>query len=438
MTVFNKQPLIWERNPDLDQEIIFEDFAFMPNDECKLIWYLDPKVNPLDDKVWAISCYRKGIDYRYIKDMGYVMPALKVEYNPDIPKFNINIDQCYPPFWHLNKHCVLELDPLYQTDKKLWAVKFSPTFKKTEEWVWYGEISPEFDVQHNPELPEFNFDIDYQIPLHDICYEHIWYLSNKVDSRKIWAVKIVPSATVVGIKEMGEIEPILPTLDVIFISYNEPNADENWDRVLEKAPHAKRVDGVKGIFEAHKAAAELSTTDMFYVVDGDAYLTDKWTFDFQPGIFDRDCAFVWSSKNPINGLTYQNGGVKIFSKELLLGVKEWKTLDMFTGIMPKTKAQEEISCITTFNTDEFSTWRSAFRECVKLYTINQMSKLNIWLTKGKRKPFGEYAIQGANAGYQYAKEHVGNNDALTKINDYNWLREQFEISTMKNAELTPN
>jgi hypothetical protein len=36
--------------------------------------------------------------------MGYVMPALDIEYNPDIPKFKIDIDSSYPPFWHLDKH----------------------------------------------------------------------------------------------------------------------------------------------------------------------------------------------------------------------------------------------------------------------------------------------------------------------------------------------
>ena len=48
--------------------------------------------------------------------------------------------------------------------------------------------------------------------------------------------------------------------DVFFISYHEQYADENFDSLKEKAPLAKRVDGVKGIFNAHKRAAELSKT----------------------------------------------------------------------------------------------------------------------------------------------------------------------------------
>ena len=54
--------------------------------------------------------------------------------------------------------------------------------------------------------------------------------------------------------------------DVFFISYHEQYADENFEALLDKAPLAKRVDGIKGIFNAHKHAAELSKTKMFYVI----------------------------------------------------------------------------------------------------------------------------------------------------------------------------
>ena len=40
--------------------------------------------------------------------------------------------------------------------------------------------------------------------------------------------------------------------------------------------------------------------------------------------------------------------------------------DMTTSISPKFKLMQDVSNITAFNVDEFSTWRSAFRECCKL------------------------------------------------------------------------
>ena len=40
-----------------------------------------------------------------------------------------------------------------------------------------------------------------------------------------------------------------------------------------------RVSGVTGIHAAHLAAAKLSTTPMFWVVDGDAVIEDDFKFD---------------------------------------------------------------------------------------------------------------------------------------------------------------
>ena len=67
-----------------------------------------------------------------------------------------------------------------------------------------------------------------------------------------------------------------------------------------------------------------------------------------------------------------------------------------------------ISNITAFNVDEFSTWRSAFRECAKLAskTIDRQNeeetnaRLKTWTTGHTRK-FGEYAIPGAYDGMEF-------------------------------------
>ena len=236
---------------------------------------------------------------------------------------------------------------------------------------------------------------------------------------------------------MGVVTPIMPDcLDVFFISYNEPNAETNWKRVLEKAPWAKRINGVKGIFQAHYAAAEQSETDMFYVVDGDAYLVDNWKFNYQPGVFDRDCTYVWKSRNPVNGLCYGYGGVKLFCKKEFLKLKTWNTLDMTTGLISKLCFMQKISNITAFNTDEFSTWKSAFRECVKLKynavkepkNSEHVKRLAKWKTanwkKKKKPPFSQYATDGAIHADQYFQAHSTHEDLL-KINDMDWLRQEF-------------
>jgi len=289
--------------------------------------------------------------------------------------------------------------------------------------------------EKNPDIdPLIVFEDDpyqaYSPTLVDCSYELVWYIDPRFNPTKdrIWIRRCYPAKIKsLGVKYMGYLVPsINDRLDVIFISYNEPNAEDNWKKVLARAPWAQRIHGVAGIFNAHKAAAKLSKTDMFFVVDGDADLADDWNFDFQPSIFDRNCAYVWASRNPVNDLIYGYGGVKLFPKSILMKKRKWNTLDMFTGLMKEIKVNDAISCTTNFNSDEFSTWRSAFRECVKLYTTSQMTKLTAWLESDITKPFGKYAVDGARAGYEYAKKNKDNQENLLKINDYDWLSNYFE------------
>jgi len=71
-------------------------------------------------------------------------------------------------------------------------------------------------------------------------------------------------------------------LDVIQISYDEAEADENFAILQYYAPHAKRVQGVKGIFNAHQAAAKIAETSHFYVIDADAIIEEDFNFKFKP------------------------------------------------------------------------------------------------------------------------------------------------------------
>ena len=222
-------------------------------------------------------------------------------------------------------------------------------------------------IELNDDLPlVFDFP-NYAIPEWDRIYDHIWYLDAAFNAQdKIWVWRINATDTCQGTKDMGYISPNLSKiLDVIFISYHETNAEQNWQRLLTKAPDAKRVDGVTGILEAHQAAAAMATTDMFYVVDGDAFLLDDFAFNFVPNIFDRDCVHVYHSVNPINKLSYGYGGVKIFPTKALLNSTTANT-DITTSVSTKLKVIDQTSNITAFNTDAFSAWRSGFRECAKL------------------------------------------------------------------------
>jgi len=220
--------------------------------------------------------------------------------------------------------------------------------------------------------------------------------------------------------------------DVVFISYNEPNADENYKKLTGICTRAKRIHGVKGIHNAHIKAASICNTDMIWIVDGDAIIEDNFSFNTVMSSYDIDCVHVWKSINPINNLEYGNGGVKLLPRQLTLDMNI-NTSDMTTSISKKFKAMDTVSNTNSFNTDEFATWRSAFRECCKLssrsierqYEEETKLRLDTWCSVGAEKPFGTYAIEGAQAGRQYGETNKNNSEALNKINDFDWLQEQF-------------
>jgi len=211
--------------------------------------------------------------------------------------------------------------------------------------------------------------------------------------------------------------------DIVFISYNEPDADENFANLKERFPRAKRIDGVKGIHQAHIAAAKKCFTRMFWVVDGDAVILNDFNFDYKVPDDELDIVHVWRSLNPINNLSYGYGGVKLLPKQLTVNM-DTTTTDMTMSISSKFKAMPDLSNITAFNTDEFSTWRSAFRECCKLAVINNeesLTRLDVWCQLNDNAPYGSYAHIGALAGKKYGQENASNKEALVKINDFNWL-----------------
>jgi len=226
--------------------------------------------------------------------------------------------------------------------------------------------------------------------------------------------------------------------DIVFISYREPNADANYAALKARFPSVKRVHGVKGIHQAHIAAAKRCFTKMFWIVDADALIVDDFNFDYLVSDWDQDAVHVWRSQNPVNDLVYGYGGVKLFPRHLAIDMDTSKP-DMTTSITNKFKSMSKISNITAFNTDSFSAWRSAFRECVKLSSkiidrqnnIETEERLLAWKTVGENRPFGKYAIAGANAGFEYGVKNKINTEALKLINDFDWMYEQFSKNTLE-------
>lgn len=285
---------------------------------------------------------------------------------------------------------------------------------------------------------DFNWTIDHHnqydrrinhVFLNGKYHDGVILCSKKLKiSEREWNFKFIA-----GKKEHNIVASTPKPYDVVFISYQEPDADKNYENLKKKIPDAKRVHGVKGIHNAHIEAAKLCDTPMVWIVDGDAQIVEDFNFDYQVPAWQYNHVHVWRSKNPINGLVYGYGGVKLFPRQLTIEMDTSKP-DMTTSISDKFVAVKEISNITAFNTGEFETWKSAFRECCKLASkvIDRQKddeterRLKIWCSIGRDKQFGEFAISGARAGMAYGLANKGNVTALKKINDFDWLKEQFD------------
>jgi len=212
--------------------------------------------------------------------------------------------------------------------------------------------------------------------------------------------------------------------DLFFLSHGEPMADLHWTSLSRQQPHARRVDGIDGILAAHRHCATLSRTSHFFVVDADNEVIEDELFAIRLPAYDKQYVHVWRARNPVNGLVYGWGGIKLFPKKLLLQQTEMP-LDMTTSF--GIKLMPTVASITHFNTNPFSTWRSAFRECVKLAQSedpDNHARLDVWCTVA-HGPFAIECLAGAQAGRDYGVMHKDHPEMLLKINNWEWLRQQF-------------
>ena len=232
------------------------------------------------------------------------------------------------------------------------------------------------------------------------------------------------------IKEIGSTSQ---PFDVVFLSYKESKVDRKFsqlqDKIREISGFVKLVwiRDIEGIFNAHKEAANRVDSKMFWVVDADAEVTKDFDFSYIPDVYDEEVVHVWASHNPITGEEYGYGGIKLFNTEQVRNATSWG-LDFTTGLSNRFKSMPQVSCVTKFNTSKFETWRSAFRECVKLtLKEDQESKdrLAKWLDPITSADFSSDAKAGAEQGKAFAIKNKMNINELNNINDYEWLKDRY-------------
>jgi hypothetical protein len=239
-------------------------------------------------------------------------------------------------------------------------------------------------------------------------------------------------------------------LDCIYLSYDEPNREEHWVKIRNMVPWAQRVDGVKGSDAAHKAAAELSSTERFVLIDGDnlpdpAFFNQTLTFSTPEY---EQAVFRWRARNHVNGLMYGNGGLSSWTRTFVQNMRTHEATDgrIETQVEfcfdPLYWAMHDCYSTTYPNGSAFQAWRAGFREGVKMcldrgrrLTTEEFTErvhkrnldhLTIWHNVGADAEHGEWAMAGARQGTymvmltNWDHQQVQNFDALAEL----WLTVQ--------------
>jgi hypothetical protein len=208
--------------------------------------------------------------------------------------------------------------------------------------------------------------------------------------------------------------------DIIFLSYDEPNAEENYADLLAKVPWAKRVHGVEGSDAAHKACADLSETENFITIDGDTIIDPKFLevdLDLNKLNATKDYQFSWAGKIDVNGLMYGNGSIKMWTRNFVKNMKTHENTDgsddtsiEFCYFDNYLQLNENFSTSIISSTPQ-QAWRAGFREGVKM-SLNRGSvikdleklwwqnynRLLVWTMVGADIKNGLWTIYGAREG----------------------------------------
>ncbi len=211
-------------------------------------------------------------------------------------------------------------------------------------------------------------------------------------------------------------------LDCIYLSYDEPQKEEFWVKIRNMVPWAVRVDGVKGSDAAHKAAAEVSSTERFILIDGDN-LPDERFFNLTLDMPDsqwQQAVFRWRARNHINGLMYGNGGLSSWTRTFVNNMKTHENTDGRDETVvefcfdPLYWPMHDCYSTTYPNGAPKHAWRAGFREGVKMCldagrkpTVGEfrdrvhrrnLDHLTVWHNVGLDVEQGAWAIAGARMG----------------------------------------
>jgi hypothetical protein len=217
-------------------------------------------------------------------------------------------------------------------------------------------------------------------------------------------------------------------LDIVFFSNGESCAEDNYNHLVEITKNLPnkihRIDRVVGRVKSQHAAANISTTPWYFLVNAKLKVNDDFDFSWQPNRMKSSRHYIFTCTNPVNGLEYGHQAIVANNRKLTLNT-EVKRLD-YTMDSP-TEVVKINSGVSTYNSSEYDTWRTSFRECIKLkYYNDEESKhrLECWSTVGNGN-YGNMSILGAKNAMEYYDSVNGGLEKLMLTYDWAWLYQHY-------------
>ena len=218
-------------------------------------------------------------------------------------------------------------------------------------------------------------------------------------------------------------------LDIIYISNGEPEAERWYTHLAQTCGRTvKRVIDVNGRSQAYKVAAELSSTPWFFAVFAKLEVNPEFDWSWQPDWLQEPKHYIFNSRNPVNGLEYGHMGVIAYNKGLVLDTDDWGldfTLSRAHAVVPR------VSAVAHYNTTPELTWRTAFREVIKLKddvektgSVESDYRLDTWSTVGDGD-YAEFSILGARDAIEYYNAVNGDYTELMRSYEWSWLKEYY-------------
>jgi len=223
------------------------------------------------------------------------------------------------------------------------------------------------------------------------------------------------------------LKPSLP-LDIVFFSNGEAVAEQNWNHLLEItrgiSNRVVRVDGVMGRVASQHAAARAATTPWYFLINAKLEVDPNFDWSWQPDRMQASKHYIFRADNPVTGLRYGHMAMVCNNRKLTLAT-QGTGLD-FTMESPVCVV-DILSGVARYNTDPWTTWRTAFREVIKLRyqgDSESLERLEAWLKLGT----GDYADvsqQGALDAIDYYNSVLGDRDKIRLTYDWQWIENYY-------------